>query len=198
MTRLHRYILTGEQSPRKGAVTEAKLVAFQISAPAPRRPLSLLTITLILNVLLWTSALCSAIALFQVASDSHDGSNILPGVLTLVSVSSTTHTTAGILADWDKAIVTIAYTIVHTTYSVKQRALTYQQLDPTTLKKTTYIANRLVVSLCVLWLLTAGWNMILVARRPSCLPNQLDGQHWEAGITCIVSRVGMALAMIAL
>lgn len=97
-----------------------------------------------------------------------------------------------------QAIVTIAYTIVHTTYSIKQRALTYQQLDLATVKKTTYIANRLVVSLCVLWLLTAGWNMILVARRPSCLPNQLEGQAWEAGITCLVSRIGMTLAMIAL
>jgi hypothetical protein len=66
------------------------------------------------------------------------------------------------------------------------------------MKKTTYMANRLVVSLCVLWLLTAGWNMVLVARRPSCLGSQLEGQAWEAGITCLVSRVGMALAMIAL
>ena len=40
--------------------------------------------------------------------------------------------------------------------------------------------------------------MILIARRPGCLPNQLDGQSWEAGITCLVSRVGMALATIAL
>lgn len=40
--------------------------------------------------------------------------------------------------------------------------------------------------------------MILVARRPSCLPGQLDGQSWEAGITCLVSRVGMAPAMVAL
>ena len=94
--------------------------------------------------------------------------------------------------------MTIAYTVVHTTYSVKQRALTYQQLDVATIKKTTYIVNRLVISLCVLWLLTAGWNMILVARRPSCLASQLEGQAWEAGMTCLISRVGMALAMIAL
>lgn len=97
-----------------------------------------------------------------------------------------------------QAIVTISYTIVHTTYSIKQRTLTYRQLDAATIKKTTYIANRLVVSLCVLWLLTAGWNMILVARRPICLPNKLDGQSWEAGASCLISRVGMALAMIAL
>lgn len=163
------------------ATTDVKPVAFKISTPAPHRQLSLLTITIILNVLLWSSIICAIIALFQMASDSQDHSNILPGVLTLVS-----------------AIVTIAYTVVHTTYSVKQRALTYQQLDAATIKKTTYVANRLVVSLCVLWLLTAGWNMILVARRPSCLPDQFDGQNWEAGVTCSVSRAGMALAMIAL
>ncbi|KAF9691386.1 hypothetical protein EKO04_010768 [Ascochyta lentis] len=181
MARLNRYSRAGKRLSQKPAPTEAKLVAFRISAPAPHRQLSLLTITIILNTLLWSSVFCSVIALFQIASDSEDASNILPGVLTLVS-----------------ATVTIVYTVVHTTYSVKQRALTYQQLDPSTIKKTTYIANRLVISLCVMWLLTAGWNMILVARRPSCLPNQLDGQSWESGITCLVSRVGMALAMISL
>ena len=79
------------------------------------------------------------------------------------------------MPDSSQAIVTLSYTIVHTTYSIKQRALTYRQLDAATIKKTTYIANRLVVSLCVFWLLTAGWNMILVSRRPICLPNKIDG-----------------------
>ncbi|KAF2626683.1 hypothetical protein BU25DRAFT_92736 [Macroventuria anomochaeta] len=181
MARLNRLSRIRAKSSQEPAATEPKLVAIKSSTQAPHRRLSLLAITIILNTLLWSSILCSIIAFFQIASDSKDGSNILPGALTLVS-----------------AIVTITYTIVHTTYSAKQRALTYQQPDATTIKKTTYIANRLVVSLCVLWLLTAGWNMILVARRPSCLPNQLDGQSWEAGITCLFGRVGMSLAMIAL
>ncbi|KAJ8109701.1 hypothetical protein OPT61_g7268 [Boeremia exigua] len=177
----HRLSRISDKSFQEPVAEGTQPVAFKISTPAPHRQLSLLTITIILNTLLWSSAVCTVIALFQIASDSQDHTNIPPGVLTLVS-----------------AIVTIAYTIVHTTYSVKQRALTYQQLDLATIKKTTYIANRLVVTLCVLWLLTAGWNMILVARRPICLPNQLDGESWEAGITCLISRVGMALAMIAL
>ncbi|KAJ4993583.1 hypothetical protein SVAN01_01131 [Stagonosporopsis vannaccii] len=181
MARLNRLSRISDKSVQEPTATEPRPVAFKIGTPAPHRQLSLLTITIILNTLLWSSVICAIIALFQMASDSEDHSNILPGVLTLVS-----------------AVVTITYTIVHTTYSVKQRALTYQQLDIATIKKTTYIANRLVVSLCVLWLLTAGWNMILVARRPRCLPNRLDGQSWEAGVTCLVSRVGMALAMAAL
>ncbi|KAH6638890.1 hypothetical protein C7974DRAFT_123006 [Boeremia exigua] len=181
MARTNRLSRISDRSFHEAATNEPELAASKIKNPAPHRQLSLLTITAILNTLFWSSAICSVIALFQIASDSRDHSNILPGILTLVS-----------------AIVTIAYTIVHTTYSVKQRALTYQQLDLATIKKTTYVANRLVVSLCVLWLLTAGWNMIMVARRPSCLPNQADGQSWEAGITCLISRVGMAFASIAL
>lgn len=195
---LNRLSRISDKPFQQPAATESKLVAFRISAPAPHRQFSLLGITIILNTLLWSSILCAIIALFQIASDSRDHSNVLPGVLTLISASKLSTVLRGSFADQIQAIVTIIYTFVHTTYSVKQRALTYQQLDPSTIKKTTYIANRLVVSLCVLWLLTAGWNMILVARRPSCLPNQLDGQSWEAGSTCIVSRVGMALAMIAL
>ncbi|KAJ4333431.1 hypothetical protein N0V87_007627 [Didymella glomerata] len=181
MARLNRLSRISDKSLPDPPTREPKLVALKIKNPPPQRQLSLLAITIILNTLLWSSVACAVIAFFQFASDSTDHTNILPGVLTLVS-----------------SVVTIAYTVVHTTYSVKQRALTYQQLDVATIKKTTYIVNRLVISLCVLWLLTAGWNMILVARRPSCLASQLEGQAWEAGMTCLISRVGMALAMIAL
>lgn len=88
MARFDRYSRKGEYSSPKAAATEAKLVAFKISGPAPHRQFSLLTITIILNVLLWSSVLCSIIALFQIASDSVDHSNVVPGVMTLVSVSN--------------------------------------------------------------------------------------------------------------
>jgi hypothetical protein len=48
------------------------------------------------------------------------------------------------------------------------------------------------------WLLTSGWNMILVARRPTCLPGAAELDGWEVGRTCQVGRVGIAFAMIAL
>ena len=92
MARLNRHGRTSEQSLHKAAATEGKLVAFKISAPASHRQFSLLTITIILNTLLWSSVFCSVIAVFQIASDSVDHSNVLPGILTLVSVSSITHT----------------------------------------------------------------------------------------------------------
>jgi hypothetical protein len=78
------------------------------------------------------------------------------------------------------------------------------------------VAVRIAVTLCVLWLLvripidaatvqpilrgtkTAGWNMITVARRPMCLPDGAGLEGWEAGSTCVVGRIGVAVSFLAL
>lgn len=86
MARLNRTKYTREKSRRKHNETEPKLVAFKVSAPVPHQQLSLLAITVVLNTLLWTSILCCGIGIYQIASDSDDASNILPGVLILISV----------------------------------------------------------------------------------------------------------------
>lgn len=87
MARLNRLSRISDKSLPDPPATELESVAVKIKNPAPQRQLSLLAITIILNILLWSSVLCAIIALFQIASDSTDHSNILPGVLTLVSVS---------------------------------------------------------------------------------------------------------------
>lgn len=56
----------------------------------------------------------------------------------------------------------------------------------------------MVVALCAFWLVTSGWNMIIVARRPVCLEPALELQAWEYGPRCYVSRVGIAFATVAL
>lgn len=81
MAKLKRARPAGVDLPQKPA-------ALKVSNPAPHRQLSLLAITIILNTLLWSSVLCSVAALFQIVSDTDGGSNIPPGVLTLVSVSN--------------------------------------------------------------------------------------------------------------
>lgn len=86
MTRLNRLSRISDRSVQEPIITEPKIVAVKMGTPAPHRQLSLLTITIILNTLLWSSIICAIIALFQIASDSKDHSNLLPGVLTLVSV----------------------------------------------------------------------------------------------------------------
>jgi len=52
-----------------------------------RRLFTLVTITILLNTLLWSSVLCLGSSIYQVASDSHDVTNIAPVVLTSISVS---------------------------------------------------------------------------------------------------------------
>lgn len=88
MSRLNRLSRISDRSISEPATIEPRLVTVKIGAKVPQRQLSLLTLTILLNTLLWTSIICAIIALFQIASDSTDHTNILPGVLTLVSVSA--------------------------------------------------------------------------------------------------------------
>jgi hypothetical protein len=73
-----------------------------------------------------------------------------------------------------------------------------QRQHSSTVKRASYVATRLAVTLCVLWLLTTGWDMIIVARRPTCLHEAPDLQVWEYGTSCFVARLGTAFAAISL
>ncbi|KAI8933064.1 hypothetical protein NX059_009709 [Plenodomus lindquistii] len=147
----------------------------------PRRLLTLVTITALLNALLWSSIVCLASSIYQVASDPSDVTNIAPVVLTLTS-----------------ALVSISYTVVHTVSSFKQRTWSLHKRHESAIKMTDYTAARIVVALCALWILTTGWDMIIVARRPVCEQSEAGLQAWEYGSRCYVSRVGIAFAVIAL
>ncbi|KAH8731751.1 hypothetical protein GQ44DRAFT_603304 [Phaeosphaeriaceae sp. PMI808] len=164
-----------------GIQNERKSVAINITIKIPRRKLTLITITLLLNVLHWSSIVCIFIAIYQIASNPEDNTSRPSEILTLSS-----------------ALATLLYTYFHTIISLKQRIWKHQQKHPSAIKKTSYAAIRLAVSLCVLWLLTCGWNMIIVARRPICLPEASGLQVWEVGSICRITRVGMAFAVISL
>ncbi|KAF1951616.1 hypothetical protein CC80DRAFT_480898 [Byssothecium circinans] len=159
---------------------EDTTIVIRIHTKLPRRQLTLIAITILLNVLLWSSLVCFTASLYQVASDISDTSSIPSEVLILTS-----------------SLTTIAYIILHTIFSLKQRIWKHQGRHPS-IKKTSYIAVRFAVTLCILWLLTSGWNMITVARQPVCLSEAPGLQGWEAGSTCRVSRVGIAFSIVAL
>ena len=88
MARQHRLSCISDKSFEETATTETKLVAFRISTPVPYRQLSLLALTISLNTLLWSSIICAVIALIQIGTTSKDHTNVLPGILTLISVRS--------------------------------------------------------------------------------------------------------------
>lgn len=154
---------------------------FDDNTRLPRRFFTLVTITVLLNTLLWSSLVCLGSSIYQVASDSHDVTNIAPVVLTSIS-----------------ALATILYTMVHTIFSFKQRKWSHDERHASAIKKTDYVAVRMVVALCAFWLVTSGWNMIIVARRPVCLQPALGLQAWEYGPRCYVGRIGIAFATVAL
>jgi len=63
------------------------ITAFKLHTKIPRRQLTLVTITSLLNILLLSALLCIFSALYQVASDPGDTESTASEVLTLVSVS---------------------------------------------------------------------------------------------------------------
>jgi hypothetical protein len=77
-------ISRAEQLPAK----DNKSTAIKISIQIPRRKLTLITITTLLNVLHWGSIICFFASIYQITSSPHDLTSIPSEVLTLVSVSS--------------------------------------------------------------------------------------------------------------
>lgn len=75
------------QLPNK---SEATTITIKINTKLPRRQLTLIAITFLLNVLLWSSLICFITSLYQIASDPDDSTNIPSEVLTLTSVSRLT------------------------------------------------------------------------------------------------------------
>ncbi|PSN74742.1 hypothetical protein BS50DRAFT_22922 [Corynespora cassiicola Philippines] len=161
--------------------SEAPNITFHPKPKIPRRKLTLIAITVLLNVLLWSSVICLSLSIYQFASNPSDTDSVASEVLTLVS-----------------ALVSIAYFVLHTIFSSKQRTWRHQSRDHAAGKDSLYIAIRCAGTLCVVWLLTTGWNMIIVARRPVCLPSRPGIQTWETGAICQADRANIAFAVMAL
>jgi hypothetical protein len=66
---------------------EPKTNAIDISIKISRRKLNLVAITILLNILLWSSIICLIASIYQIASDPGDATNVAPVVLTSTSVS---------------------------------------------------------------------------------------------------------------
>lgn len=98
----------------------------------------------------------------------------------------------------NEASSTMIYIILHNIFAMKQIIWKHQGGNLVGDKRTSYVAVRFAASLCVLWLLTGGWNMIIVARRPMCLLEGNETSNWQGGKTCMVERVGISFSMVAL
>lgn len=72
-----------EQLP---TTTEKKQVDNAPRKHFPRRKLTLITITLLLNVLHWSSFICAFTAIYQIASTPDDKTSLPSEILTLLSV----------------------------------------------------------------------------------------------------------------
>jgi hypothetical protein len=75
------------QSEKQPGKVEKKTIAINISIKIPRRKVTLFIITLLLNVLHWSSIVCLITSIYQIATGSDDTTSIPSEVLTLTSVS---------------------------------------------------------------------------------------------------------------
>ncbi|OCK76841.1 hypothetical protein K432DRAFT_135587 [Lepidopterella palustris CBS 459.81] len=147
----------------------------------PRRQQTLITITICLNALLWSSIANLLAAVFLFTADPNDNTNIASQILTIAS-----------------ALVSVAYISLHSVVARRQKTWSDARLQTSALKKTCYIAIRLAITLCILWLLASGWGLIIAAHHPICLPSNAELAGWEKGATCIASRISVAMSLIAL
>ncbi|KAF2024378.1 hypothetical protein EK21DRAFT_104688 [Setomelanomma holmii] len=145
---------------------EKKTGAINITVNIPRRKLTLVTITLLLNILHYSALACLFTTVWQISVAPKDATSLPSEILTLISI-----------------IATFFYTGLHTIISYKQKIWMRQRRHLFAIKRTSYVAIRVAVTLCVLW---------LQPRRATGL------QSWEFGMECRISRASMTFAMINL
>ena len=70
--------------------SEKKSIAIIISIKIPRRKITLIIITVLLNVLHWSSIICLSTSIYQITANPDDTTSIPSEVLTLTSVRDLT------------------------------------------------------------------------------------------------------------
>lgn len=90
------------------------------------------------------------------------------------------------------------YVVMHVFVSRRHKIWLEDNRRNSLLRTTHYLAIRVVVAICTLWLLTSGWNLIIAARQPLCLPGSTEGAAWQVGLTCVAGRFSAAMSIVAL
>ena len=82
---------SSSQDDQQTEKAEKKPIAINISVKIPRRKAALITITLLLNVLHWSSIICLSTSIYHISSNPDDTTSIPVEVLTLISVRNKNH-----------------------------------------------------------------------------------------------------------
>ena len=114
-----------------------------------------------------------------------------------MSVCLATHPISTAQTNTTQAGCSLAYIILHNLTSLKMTKWKHHSGRRVQEQRAVSFMVRYAAMLCATWLVAVGWNMILVARRPVCLPES-GVRSWEVGRTCVVGRVGIAGSVVAL
>lgn len=66
------------------------------------------------------------------------------------------------------------------------------------MKRPSYMAVRLLIVDCTMWLITSGANLIVAARQPICIPPGKILAYWQSGGPCVAQRAGSAVSILVL
>ncbi|KAF2436862.1 hypothetical protein EJ08DRAFT_5161 [Tothia fuscella] len=138
-------------------------------------------ITITQHILLWGS-LCALIVAMNVLSVAYMDITLRPtAILMLIS-----------------SLLSFGYLAFHN-ITARRKMLGFEDEESSShMKRPSYIATRILIAVCTMWLITSGGNFIVAARQPVCLPTGLIYAYWQSGGPCVAQRAGTAIAILIL
>ena len=97
-----------------------------------------------------------------------------------------------------QSLITFFYIYLHCLMS--SRSSPEYEPEEFLFKRPQYVAIRVAAIVPVFWLLTAGWGLIVAARRAICMPADKAAIYglWQAGNACVMHRASVAVSVLLL
>lgn len=193
-------ILSAAIAPMARKVSAVVVPALVQPSSEMRRSKTSISITVALQLLLWCSVLASTIAVYIITQHLTDTTIVPTCVLMCVAVSAAVASVgyAIMLIFTRQPLVSIVYIILHCAVSkriARQTPFEEEEGHHISLSQSTI---RLSVAVTILWLLTAGWNTIMVVRQVTCPYDPSQEMLWRSQATCIAHRIGALVTLLAL
>jgi hypothetical protein len=102
------------------------------------------------------------------------------------------------MANMIQSVLSIVFLAFHN-LTARRRVLGLYHEEPTSrTERPTWIATRLLIGVCTLWLISSGANLVVASRQPICFPSRYILAYWQFGGTCVAQRVGTAISILLL
>jgi hypothetical protein len=156
-----------------------------------------IAITVFLHVLLWGSVAVFVIAVDIFSVAYMDVTLRPPAILMLISVSKSV-AFASNQANVAQCVLSVLFLAFHN-LTARRRVVGFLDEEPVSrTERPTWIGTRLLIGVCIMWLVTSGANLVVASRQPLCFRPGYILAYWQFGGTCIAQRVGTGISIIVL